>query len=77
MRKTTVYADRVICSLGPSDSQLPRIQPPEESYYVNRHVFPKSPPPKTSTNRKAPSTRGRKPGGKVFSLSRLKRSFAA
>jgi len=39
MREITVYADQVICLLGPSDSQLPRIQPPEESYYVNRHVF--------------------------------------
>lgn len=39
MREITVYADQVICLLGSSDSQLPRIQPPEESYYVNRHVF--------------------------------------
>ena len=40
MRDLTIYADQVICLLGSSDSQLPRIQPPEESYYVNRHVPP-------------------------------------
>ena len=39
MREITVYADQVICLLGPFDSQLPGNQPPEESYYVNRHVF--------------------------------------
>lgn len=44
MIKTTVYTDQVICLLGPSDSQLPRIQPPEESYYVNRRVFPQLSP---------------------------------
>lgn len=58
MRKTTVYADRVICSLGPSDSQLPRIQPPEESYYVNRHVFSQISPPQDIHQPEGPIYKG-------------------